>query len=360
MKIALASSMSGIGGTENAAKHLASLLLGKGHTVKIFSSDGPLVADIIKNGAEWRLVDFYPKKKIHYLNLIFDLIKLLREAPIDVIHCQMARPVIPVWIACKFQHYPIRIVWHSRGLQAKTYPYVSRLFSWMKVHALANCKHEQEKLIRYGYNFKRVSYSYNPISSHLLISSKKLMIEKKNSNFVIGSISRLEKSRSVDKAILIFEQVYQKNKSTRLIIAGDGSERGYLESLVKTLNLSGVVEFLGNIKQKESFYQDIDMLINTLSLKGDNGAGIGNNIIEAAIFKKPVVSFDSCGIKEVVINSKTGFLVKIGNNKDFLEKILYIIGNPDKARHLGENLYNHIIEICSDDRIYSQTIKAYV
>lgn len=360
MKIALVTSMSGIGGTENATKRLALLLLKKNHEVSLFSCDGPFIQELINAGVNWHKISLYPTKKIDYLNLLMKLVKALRDKPVDVIHCQMARPVIPIWIASKFQVYTPRIVWHSRGLDAKTYPYTSKVFSFINIYSLANCKHEKEKLIRHGYKPKLVNYSYNALDSYLLHISRISSKPTHSRKIVIGSISRLEKSRSVDKAISIFSQLYKKNKSIQLIIAGDGSERKNLERLVNSLELSNSVKFLGSVKKQENFYKEIDIFINTLSLGGDDGAGIGNNIIEAGIFRKPVVSFNSCGIKEVIINKKTGFLVELNDTNSFTRSVEYIISHPIESQKLAENLHKHILKICADDEIYNQTIKSYV
>ena len=58
MKIILATSMGGLGGTETASLRLGALLAGRGHDVLLASSDGPLVAQAQAAGMRWQPLDF--------------------------------------------------------------------------------------------------------------------------------------------------------------------------------------------------------------------------------------------------------------------------------------------------------------
>ena len=59
MKIILATSMGGLGGTETASLRLGSLLARHRHDVLLAASDGPLVSDAQAAGMRWQNIDFY-------------------------------------------------------------------------------------------------------------------------------------------------------------------------------------------------------------------------------------------------------------------------------------------------------------
>jgi len=58
-------------------------------------------------------------------------------------------------------------------------------------------------------------------------------------------------------------------------------------------------------------------------------------ILEAMSAGLPVLSFDLGGIKEQIVDGKTGFLIKPGKNKEFLEKAIYLLSKPLTLRKVG-------------------------
>ena len=52
--------------------------------------------------------------------------------------------------------------------------------------------------------------------------------------------------------------------------------------------------------------------------------------------KKPVIATDVGGDKEMMIDKKTGFLVKEGNPTDVVEKIKKLLENNQMAQEMGK------------------------
>ena len=99
MKIILTTSMSGLGGTENATFRLGRLLKQRGHDIVLASSDGPLIQEAQALGIRWQPIDFYQGGLLGYVKGMFAYMKLLKKEKPDVIHCQMARivPACAIW-----------------------------------------------------------------------------------------------------------------------------------------------------------------------------------------------------------------------------------------------------------------------
>ena len=91
MKIILATSMGGLGGTETASLRLGSLLARHRHDVLLAASDGPLVSDAQAAGMRWQNIDFYGGGRTGYLRAALSFARLLRRERPDIVHCQMAR-----------------------------------------------------------------------------------------------------------------------------------------------------------------------------------------------------------------------------------------------------------------------------
>lgn len=354
MKIAIVTSMTGFGGTENASLRLGQMLMNMGHEVHLVASSGPLIEKAIAAGATWHEVDFYNKGIFGYLGAVIKIIVLLRKIRPNILDCQMARPVLGCILARSISRTTTGIVWHSRGLRASTYRLVCYIFSQNAVMAIGNCKLEAEKLIRYGYKPSSTSFTYNPLP--VLDATKSRII---NTEVVLGTISRLTNDRNIEEAIYTLHLLRNKGQRLKLMVGGDGPDRSRLEELALTLGLKEHIKFLGQIDSLNEFYNAIDILINTLSLKGDTGAGVGNNILEASIFSIPVVSYDSCGIREMVINSVTGYCVPIDNRSEFLSRVSELVESSELRFRLGKALNEHVAKECSAEGIYSKTVQVY-
>lgn len=163
MKIVLTTSMAGLGGTETATVRLGRLLKRCGHDIILASSDGPFVGEAQASGIRWQPVDFYRGGLAGYLKSTFAYARMLRREQPDIIDCQMARVVPACALAAKIVSPKTKIIYHSHGLDAATYPKIAKLFDKLGVYIIGNCKHEREKLIRHGFPADRIVYAYNAL-----------------------------------------------------------------------------------------------------------------------------------------------------------------------------------------------------
>lgn len=89
------------------------------------------------------------------------------------------------------------------------------------------------------------------------------------------------------------------------------------------LGLQKCVEFLQIQKDMTSFYENIDCLLLPSKLESFGMVGI-----EAMAFSKPVICSSTCGLSEVIIDGKNGWIFKFGKNNVF-------------------NLYKKMLEACN-------------
>ena len=59
--------------------------------------------------------------------------------------------------------------------------------------------------------------------------------------------------------------------------------------------------------------------------------------VEAMAFGKPVVAFDSGGIREWLIHGETGYLVERGDIKGLAEKLSLLLEDQSLVRTMGES-----------------------
>ena len=353
MKIIITTSMSGLGGTEHAAFRLGKLLNGHGHDVVLASSDGPLVADAKKIGIRWYNIDFYGGK-LSYFKGMTAYVKMLKTEKPDIIHCQMARIVPACAVAAKIASPKTKVFYHARGLDPETYPKIAKLFDRLGVYIIGNCKHEREKLIRYGFPAERTAYTYNALPEQHDGPDKTPRDE-----VMLGTLSRLDSVRAVNLAIGFLKVLLDRGLPVRLSVAGIGEESDNLKAQAERLGLADKVIFLGGVRDLSAYFREVDILLNTPVLIGDHGAGVGNNILEAGLYETPVVTYDVAGVSEMVIDGQTGYCVPFEDKERFADAVTDLVRNPGLRRQMGKALHDHVTALCSDDEIYRATMAAY-
>ena len=353
MKLIITTSMSGLGGTEHAAFRLGKLLNGHGHDVVLASSDGPLVADAKKIGIRWYNIDFYGGK-LSYFKGMTAYVKMLKTEKPDIIHCQMARIVPACAVAAKIASPKTKVFYHARGLDPETYPKIAKLFDRLGVYIIGNCKHEREKLIRYGFPAERTAYTYNALPEQHDGPDKTPRDE-----VMLGTLSRLDSVRAVNLAIDFLKVLLDRGLPVRLSVAGIGEESDNLTAQAERLGLADKVIFLGGVRDLSAYFREVDILLNTPVLIGDHGAGVGNNILEAGLYETPVVTYDAAGVSEMVIDGKTGYCVPFEDKERFADAVTDLVRNPGLRRQMGKALHDHVTALCSDDEIYRATMAAY-
>ena len=82
-----------------------------------------------------------------------------------------------------------------------------------------------------------------------------------NNCIVYGHVGRFEKQKNHKFLIRVFKELYKRNKSSRLLLIGDGSLKNELINLVKSEQLESAVLFLGNVDNVEYYYNAMDLFL---------------------------------------------------------------------------------------------------
>lgn len=150
---------------------------------------------------------------------------------------------------------------------------------------------------------------------------------------IIVHTSNFRKIKRVDDVIRIFDKIHKKIPS-KLLLIGDGPERGQLEALTRSLKLEQNVKFLG----KQEMVEEI-LAIADLFLIPSAKESFGLAALEAMACEVPVISSDAGGLHEVNVHNETGFICKIGDIDAMANYSLLLLENEDMLKEFRKNAY---------------------
>ncbi|MCX5796569.1 MAG: glycosyltransferase [Elusimicrobia bacterium] len=117
----------------------------------------------------------------------------------------------------------------------------------------------------------------------------------------------------------------------RLILIGDGPERGAIESLARRCGLSANFLFLGYRNDADHILNAADLLVLP-SLSHEDMPLI---VLDAMAMGKPVVASAVAGIVEEVEDGRTGLLVPPGDPQSLASAIASLLSSPDRSQAMG-------------------------
>jgi len=184
----------------------------------------------------------------------------------------------------------------------------------------------QTEQVRAFYNYidqSKIEVIPNPL--------RKLHLAENENERVILAVGRLVHQKGMDMLIHAYSMTQAKD-SWKLNILGEGKDFEKLREMVVHLQLEDKVEFLGNRKDIDVFYQQASMFV--LSSRYE---GFPNVLAEAMGSGLPCISFDcNYGPSELIENQKNGLLVETGNVDSLAENIDMLAFNESKRHKMGE------------------------
>ena len=156
---------------------------------------------------------------------------------------------------------------------------------------------------------------------------------------VVGKVARLFPLKGHDQLMDAAPEIVKRVPDVRFFLIGDGVLLEHLRERAKEYGILENIVFAGLIDRTRipEMISAMDVVVHT-SLR----EGLARVLPQALAMGKPCVSFDIDGAPEVVLNDKTGFLVKAFDSKGLADRIVQLLDDADLRREFGENGRRHV------------------
>ncbi len=142
-----------------------------------------------------------------------------------------------------------------------------------------------------------------------------------NGEKIMIHVSNFRKVKRVEDVLRVFDKVRQK-LPCKLILVGDGPERGNIEKLCRELNTCGDIISLGKIADPKEV-----LSISDLFILPSETESFGLAALEAMAMKIPVISTNTGGLPELNINGVTGYMSNVGDVDDMAKHAIEILSD---------------------------------
>jgi len=265
----------------------------------------------------FEVVIFNQNPKISNLKNIWILYKWFKKTKPDVVHTAAAEANFHGIIAAKFAGVKIII---GEEIGFPNHSFIARLifkliYKWTyKVICVSKAvKHfiiDAKEI-----NALKGVVIYNPVSD-AIPTEKKLA-----KDFTIVSVGRFEKVKNQASLIRAFSQL--ENRKTKLILVGEGSERIYLENLIKKLNIEARVFLTGFVSNPEEYLSQSHLFVlPSLS------EGFGIAVVEAMQQEMACLCSNVGGISEFITHNESGWLFNPNDENELIEKLNTLLASP--------------------------------
>ena len=328
-------------------------------------NDGPLVESLRQVGAQVSVLDypilrrkyFNPKGIVDYIRSYHFYAKQIasyaKEHNIDLVHNNTAAVLEGIYLKRKLK---LPLIWHVHEIIVKPKAISDFINMLMGRYAdkIVTVSQAVANHIKQSPFIKdsQVEVIYNGVDNAVYYPMDASSIREKfdiaQDALVIGMIGRVNAIKGQNDFIEAVEPLLEKNEQAVAFLAGGvfPGEEWRLEELDKRIASSSVVSQIHRIDyydKTSELYNMFDIFVLP-SIKPDS---LPTVVLEAMACSKPVVGYNNGGIAEMVVDDKSGCLVKPNRPQELSNAISLLLDSSEKREKFGRVGYQRQKELFS-------------
>lgn len=155
-------------------------------------------------------------------------------------------------------------------------------------------------------------------------------------------LSRLLKSKGVGEYLEAARTVKKQFPYAKFKLLGkyeyvmqDAMDKDYVESFIK----DGTIERFEETDDVRPYYEMCSVYVLPSYREGTP-----RTVLEAMAMGRPIITTDTQGCRETVIDGLNGFLVPVKNSNAVAEKMIWFLEHPEAVREMGKQSYQYAKE----------------
>lgn len=273
----------------------------------------------------------------------------LEDQPPDLIHVQ-SRSMLACgnWLAREL-NLPLLVTLHDYLQPRERLRLDTR---WAQAVIAVSASVRSEVLNRCGLPEARVHLIHGGVE--VPKSSQTNLVLPANRAPVVGAAGPLEAVKGLPFFLGAAGRVLQHRPDVQFLVAGAGPEEANLRRLARTLGLTENLTFVPKLYDYSQSLEATDIFCLP-SLK----QGLGTIMLEAMALGKPVIATGVGGVYSAIRDDHTGLVVPPSNSERLAERIIELLGDPVRARSIGEAGRRLVAEQFNVTQMVEQTADLY-
>lgn len=283
---------------------------------------------------------------IEDFSALFNVCKLLKKKKFDIIHAHSSKAGIIGRIAGLFYKTKCLIYTpHCFYFQSKHG--VQRYF-FKKLEQLAG--YATDYIVSVSPSERRLTLNENIISEKkvVLIENSVPLAQAPNNldclrtqyNIdpkckIVAGIGRITEQKDWRMFVKVASEVLKKNEDVFFVIAGSGEDEGAIAKDIYEYHIGSKVILIGHKNNIDELYSIASVILNTSLWEG-----LCYVILEAMVFKIPVVATNIPGNYDLIQHGRNGFLFDVGDYETAAKEVINILSDEPLSACVGERAYN--------------------
>ena len=355
-----------LGGSGVVATELALALAGRGHEVRVISSEPPFrwrggVAHLHFDQVETPAYPLFREPQ-YLVTLASTIVRVAREHSLDVVHAHYAVPhATAAYLAARMLHsddpsrtLPTVTTLHGTditlvGADRSYRPVVAFSIEQSNAVTAVSDSLRRDTIVSLG-----IRRDIHVIPNFLDCGSYQ---RRREPSFVDRFcryngpvLMHMSNFRPVKRASIVFD-IFQRVRAqvpSTLVFVGDGPERAEIEARAKASAYPDDVIFEGEHPDPAPLLSCADIFILPSALES-----FGMAALEAMACEVPVIASRVGGLPELIDDGNTGFLCELDDVDAMKERAIRLIRNPELARQMGRQAAASVAGRFCTDRIVS-------
>jgi len=296
----------------------------------------------------------------------FELAFFIRREKIDIVHTHSSKAGILGRFAAAAAG--VRAIYHTvHGWPFHDFQFpparwffvsLERCAAAVTTRIIVVSEHDKTRGLKYGIGcdgrYSLVRYGIDAAAFEEAIPAARKSLGIPEGVPVAAMISCFKPQKAVQDLITVARDVCAVRKDALFMIAGDGTRRRAISKLIRAYGLKGNVLLLGWRRDIPEILASCDVFILTSLWEGMPIA-----VIEAMAASRPVIVTDTGGVRELVRDGDTGFIVPCRDTGAMSRRLLTLFHDPAMRARIGNKARDSLKDDYSARRMAQETQRLY-